>query len=92
MSKVLRRPLVTEKNTVQNEMGVYVFEVDQEADKIQIGRAVESAFKVKVQSVRTVICRSRARRVGNTQAPVRYWKKAYVRLASGEKIKLFEGA
>ncbi len=92
MYQVIRRPLVTEKNTVQNEMGIYVFEVDQRADKTQIKSAVEKAFKVKVVGVRTANCRSRARRVGKTLSPKLYWKKAFVRLASGEKLKLFEGA
>lgn len=92
MYEVIRRPLVTEKNTVQNEMGIYVFEVDQRADKIAIKQAVEKAFKVKVLKVRTSLCRNRPRRVGKTLAPTTYWKKAFVRLASGEKIKLFEGA
>lgn len=92
MYEVLRRPLVTEKNTAQGEVGIYVFEVDQRADKTEIKKAVEKAFKVKVVGVRTALCRNRPRRVGRTLAPTRYWKKAFVRLASGEKIKLFEGA
>jgi len=92
MYQVLRRPLVTEKNTVQNELGIYVFEVDQRADKTEVKKAVEKAFNVKVASVRTAVCRSRRRVVGRTLAPTKYWKKAFVRLASGQKIKLFEGA
>jgi large subunit ribosomal protein L23 len=92
MYDVIRRPLVTEKNTVQNEVGIYVFEVDTRADKAEIKKAVEKAFKVKVVGVRTALCRNRSRRVGKTLAPTKYWKKAFVRLKSGEKIKLFEGA
>ena len=91
MYEVIRRPLVTEKNTVQNEAGIYVFEVDERADKTEVKKAVEKAFKVKVIGVRTALCRSRRRQVGRTLAPTKYWKKAFVRLKAGEKIKLFEG-
>lgn len=92
MYELIKRPLVTEKNSILNTQGVYAFEVLMTADKEQIKKAVEKAFDVKVASVRTMVCRDRARRVGRTISAKKYWKKALVKLAAGEKIKLFEGA
>lgn len=92
MFGVIKRPLVTEKNSVYSAMNTYVFEVDRKADKRQIKIAIEKAFNVKVEDVRTQICRNRARRTGAKLSAVRYWKKAFVKLPDGEKIGLFEGA
>ncbi|MCB0363869.1 MAG: 50S ribosomal protein L23 [Bdellovibrionaceae bacterium] len=92
MYYVIKRPLITEKNSALNEAGIYVFEVDREANKNQIKDAVEKFFRVKVDSVRTAVCRGRARRNRLGQGRVQYWKKAMVKLAPGEKITLFEGA
>lgn len=91
MKKVIKAPLVTEKNTVHNAAGVYVFEVDLKADKAEVKEAVQTSFNVKVDTVRTSICRGHSKytKFGLTKAP--YWKKAYVKLAAGEKIALFEG-
>jgi len=92
MYYTIKKPLVTEKNSMQAENGVYVFEVDRQADKKTIKAAIEKYFRVKVASVRTSICRGRARRTKLGESKVKYWKKAMVKLAPGEKIKLFEGA
>lgn len=92
MSSLLKRPLITEKNSQLAETGIYVFEVDRKATKEEIKRAVEKAFRVKVKSVNTTICRGRARRTRLGVGQVPYWKKAMVRLNAGEKIALFEGA
>lgn len=92
MIEIIKRPIVTEKNSIYNSMNTYIFEVDMKARKTQIKVAVETAFRVKVEEVRTVNCRNRARRAGTKMSPVAYWKKAFVKLAPGEKISLFEGA
>lgn len=92
MSTVIRKPLVSEKNSVLAEQGVYAFEVAKAATKPEIKNAVQKAFKVKVSSVKTVICRGRSKRTKTGQSNVQYWKKALIRLAPGEKIGLFEGA
>lgn len=91
MKQVIKSPLVTEKNTYHNAVGVYVFEVDMKSTKTEIKTAVEKNFKVKVDNVRTSICRghSKQSKFGLTKVP--YWKKAYVKLVAGEKIALFEG-
>ena len=89
--EVLRRPLVTEKNTRLQAGGKYAFEVDGEANKLQIKEAVEKAFKVKVTSVNVMTVPSKQRRIGRRQVLTQPWKKAVVTLKPGDKIELFEG-
>ena len=91
MSGLIRKPLITEKNTVHNAAGVYVFEVELEATKPAIQKAIEADFGVKVESVKTTICRGRAKMTRFGAGKIPYWKKAFVRLAPGEKIAMFEG-
>jgi large subunit ribosomal protein L23 len=89
MLNIIKRPLVSEKNAIHSEASnVYAFEVDRTATKVEIKKAVEVAFKVKVDSVRTMISRGQRTRAG---AP-KPWKKALVKLKNGEKISVFEGA
>ena len=91
---IIRRPLITEKSSVQREgQNILAFEVDCKANKIQIQRAVETQFKVKVAEVRVANCHGKVRRQGRYAGRRADWKKAYVRLAPGEKsIDFFEGA
>lgn len=92
MFQIIKRPLVTEKNTVHSSGGIYAFEVTNEARKDQIKKAIEQAFRVKVVSVNTMICRGRSRRTNlKNMSKVQYWKKALVKLKAGDKISLFEG-
>jgi large subunit ribosomal protein L23 len=91
---VIRRPLITEKSSAQRE-GIHVLtlEVDSRANKIEIRRAVEAQFKVKVDDVRVATCHGKVRKQGRFAGRRPDWKKAYVRLAAGEKmIDFFEGA
>jgi len=94
VQEILRRPLITEKSTVQREgINTLTFEVDVRANKIEIRRAVESQFKVKVAEVRVAACHGKMRKQGRFAGRRPDWKKAYVRLAPGEKtIDFFEGA
>ena len=92
MFYTIKKPLITEKNSIHAENGVYVFEVDKKATKTDVKEAVEKNFRVKVDSVRTAICRGRAKKTRLGVSKIKYWKKAMVQLAPGEKIKLFEGA
>lgn len=93
---VIKRPLITEKNTVLMELGQYTFEVATEANKIQIKAAVESTFNVKVKAVNTlnvkrkVRSRVASRRGGRISGHEAAWKKAIVTLHPGERIDLFE--
>ena len=92
MHGIIKRPLVTEKNSWLAEGGVYVFEVDKKAEKSEIKKAVEKFFRVKVLNVRTAVCRGRAKKTKLGVSKPAQWKKAWVRLAPGQKIGLFEGA
>lgn len=87
------RPLLTEKSTLLKEkQGVLCFEVSPRATKVDIRRAVESLFKVKVRSVRTVRLPGKVRRVGRFAGRKPDRRKAYVRLAPGQKpVDYFEG-
>lgn len=92
MLNIIKKPLVTEKNSLMNAENVYVFEVDKKATKTDIKNAVEKSFRVKVDSIRTSVCRGRSKRTRTGMTKVKYWKKAMVKLQDGEKIALFEGA
>ena len=91
---VIRRPLITEKTTLQREgANTYAFEVAMGANKIEVRKAVEAQFKVKVAEVRLARMHGKERRQGRYAGRRPDWKKAYVRLAEGEKsIEFFEGA
>lgn len=90
----IRQPLITEKSTIQKEAtGVYCFRADIRANKVEIARAVEALFGVKVAEVRTAIIRGKMRRMGRFEGKRPNWKKAWVRLAPGEKeIEYFEAS
>ncbi len=88
---VLRRPLITEKNTMLQAQGKYTFEIAREANKPQIKQAVEKAFKVKVLAVNVMTVPGKTRRVGRRQVLTQSWKKAIVTLKPGDKIEFFEG-
>jgi large subunit ribosomal protein L23 len=90
-NQIIRRPLVTEKSTLQRESGanVIAFEVDINANKIQVKSAVEDLFKVKVEEVRLFNVRGKIKRMGRYAGKRRDWRKAYVRLKAGEKAPDF---
>jgi len=90
--QIIVRPLLTEKSTWLKDVNREVcFEVDRRANKIEIKRAVEQLFKVKVERVRTQNKRGKVRRVGRSEGKKKDWKKAYVKLKEGEKmIEFFE--
>ena len=92
--QVVLGPVVTEKTTgLKERTRTLCFRVHLEANKIDIKRAVEALFKVKVGSVRTAHVRGKMKRRGRTQGYQSDWKKAYVTLREGEKmIEYFEGA
>lgn len=89
--EVLRRPLITEKNTVLQAQGKYAFEVAGGATKPQVKQAVAKAFKVTVMSVNMLTVPGKTRRVGRRVVQTPSWKKAVVTLKPGDKIELFEG-
>jgi large subunit ribosomal protein L23 len=84
---VIRRALITEKGMgVKETEGTLVFEVAEAATKTEVKQAVEALFKVKVNSVRTANFAGKERRRGKFAGYRPDWKKAYVRLKSGEKM------
>lgn len=89
---IVKKPLVSEKNQMLKELAnQVVFEVAPSANKIEIRRAVEQLFKVRVEKVHTLIVRGKDRRVGKSFGRTSNWKKAIVTLRAGENIEIFEG-
>jgi large subunit ribosomal protein L23 len=85
--EIIRRPIITEKGLgVKETQLTAVFEVAREATKTQIKEAVQKVFKVKVAEVRTAIYHGKTRRRGRSEGQRPDWKKAYVKLAPGEKM------
>lgn len=90
--EIIIRPIITEKSMSMFAMKKYTFEVAKSATKIDIARAVEELFNVKVSKVNTLNVRGRLRRQGRTQGYTPAWKKAIVTLKSDSKgIEFFEG-
>jgi large subunit ribosomal protein L23 len=90
---IIRIPSVTEKNNLVREKdNVFVFQVHPEANKIEIRKAVEAVFKVKVSDVRTQNVHGKLKRMGKTEGRRSSWKKAIVKLKPGNTIQIFEGA
>ena len=89
---IIIRPVVTEKSSRLMGLNKYTFEVHPAANKVEIRKAVEVVFKVKVKSVNTMKVPSKPKRMGAYVGKTRAWKKAIITLADGERIKFFEGA
>ena len=88
---VIKRPLLTEKSTrMQDQLNQVAFEVDPDANKLQIRREVEKRFDVKVTKVRTMHFRGKLKTMGRFSGRRSSWKKAVVTLAEGQKIEFFE--
>jgi large subunit ribosomal protein L23 len=87
------RPLVTEKSTLLQESGKYVFEVARYATKQDIAKAVSKTFNVTVIGVNTMNISGKRKRFGRRQMSKQSdYRKAVVSLKAGDKIQLFEGA
>jgi len=85
--QILQKPIVTEKSLDMKERNrTLCFQVDPHATRTTIKEAVESLFKVKVESVRTASYAGKMRRRGRTVGYRSDWKKAYVKLQAGEKV------
>ena len=91
MKDTLVRPIVTEKTT--SHLGTdrtYAFEVDIHATKFDVRNAIELFYGVRVAQVRTLVVRGKVKRSGRHTAKRSNWKKAYVTLAEGQSLNLFE--
>jgi large subunit ribosomal protein L23 len=90
---IVRLPRITEKGTrLKEQSNVLTFEVRTDANKVQVRKAIEGIFKVKVVDVTTVSIPGKRKRMGTREGRRSDWKKAYVTLKPGEKIDIFEGA
>ncbi|MCL4219840.1 MAG: 50S ribosomal protein L23 [Phycisphaerales bacterium] len=86
---LIKKPLLTEKSTVEMESGRYTFEVDRRASKTEIKEAVEALYGVKVEGVQTHVRKERERRTRFGYVKPSPTKKAIVRLREGDVIELF---
>ncbi len=85
--QVIRRPIITEKGlAAKDERRTLCFEVHRSATKTEVKEAVQRLFQVKVESVRTANFEGKQRRRGRSIGFRSDWKKAYVKLRSGEKM------
>ena len=94
---ILVKPLYTEKIArLQDDLNKYAFQVARDANKIEIRKAIEKKFEVKVSSVRTMLMPGKVRqqmtRAGRFHGRRPEWKKAIVTLVEGDKLELFENA
>ena len=87
---IIIRPVITEHSYDGMEYGVYTFEVAKEANKIEIAKAVEELFDVKVVKVNTMNVKPKPKRYRyQTKGYTKTWKKAMVTVAEGQSIELF---
>ena len=89
---IIIRPLITEKTSIQKEdYNQLSFEVDRRANRVEIRRAVEKIFNVRVADVRTMQIKGKVKQRGRILGKRKDWKKAIVKLMPGERIDFFEG-
>jgi large subunit ribosomal protein L23 len=90
--EIIKRPLITEKTNIQKDAANQVsFEVDRWANRVEIKRAVENIFNVRVADVKTMNIKGKIKRRGRILGKRKDWKKAVVKLMPGERIDFFEG-
>ncbi len=87
--EIVIRPVISERSYDQIEDNRYTFEVAKDANKIEIGQAVEAIFNVKVVRVNTLNVKAKPKRVRYQKGLTRTWKKAIITLAEGDSIELF---
>jgi large subunit ribosomal protein L23 len=91
-NEIIKKPLITEKTSIQKELyNQLTFEVDRRANRIEIKRAIETAFNVRVADVKTIQVTGKIKQRGRIVGKRRDWKKAIVKLMPGERIDFFEG-
>lgn len=89
---IILRPIITEESMMGAQQKKYTFSVAKDANKIEIAKAVEELFGVKVAKVNTINCLGKLRRQGTSQGFTASWKKAIVTLTADSKtIEFFDG-
>ena len=86
---IIIRPIITEHSYDMIEKNKYTFEVARDANKVEIGKAVEELFGVTVKKVNTINVKPKKKRVRYIPGYTRHWKKAMVTIAEGETIEIF---
>lgn len=90
ITDVLKKPVLTEKSmTLSAEENKYTFDVDVNANKIEIKQAIEAMFGVKVESVNVMNVKPKKKRMGRYEGKTNRRRKAIVKLAEGESINYF---
>ena len=84
---IIIAPVITEKAAIQAEANIYTFKVAKDANKIEIKKAIEEAFGVKVVKVNTANTKAKDKRVGRYTGKTKTYKKAFVTLKDGETIE-----
>lgn len=89
ITDVLKKPVLTEKSLMLMDENKYTFDVDVNANKIEIKQAVEAMFDVKVESVNVMNVKPKAKRMGRYEGKTNRRRKAIVKLAEGSEINYF---
>ncbi|PCI30528.1 MAG: 50S ribosomal protein L23 [SAR324 cluster bacterium] len=90
---LIRKPHITEKGVLlKEEQNKVIFQVAVDANKIELKKAIESIFKVKVKKISTLNVKGKTKRQGKTEGKRADWKKAIVTLEEDQSIEYFEGA
>ncbi|MGC8657887.1 MAG: 50S ribosomal protein L23 [Desulfomonilaceae bacterium] len=90
--KIIRRPIITEKgSSLKESNNQIVFEVDRQANKPEIRKAIEKIFKVSVVGLQTQNRKGKPKRIGRSIGRRKNWKKAIVTLKEGDRVEFFEG-
>jgi large subunit ribosomal protein L23 len=88
---IISQAILSEKSTIAKEKeNRYVFKVNPLANKLEIKRAIETAFDVKVVDVQTINVKGKTKRLGRFEGKRSSWKKAVIRLKEGNNIEIFE--
>lgn len=92
MKTIIIKPIITEKSMDQVSLGKFTFEVGKEANKKSIKKAIEEKFKVHVVNLSTLTVKGKKIKAGRKRTEVARssWKKAIIKLKTGEKIELFD--
>jgi len=88
---IIRQAVISEKGTLlRDNENCYVFKVHPSANKIEIKKAIEKAFDVKVLNIKTINVKGKTKRLGRFEGKRSSWKKAMIKLKEGDSIDIFE--
>lgn len=92
LRELILEPIITERATKLREQNKYLFSVRIDTNRVEVKKAVEEIFKVKVKNVNIQRVKGKVKRLGRFEGRRSDWKKAIVTLKEGHRIELFEGA